>query len=85
MPISELKIDRSFVVEIPEEGEPDDSSRTAIPRAIIQLAAEFNLSVVAEGVETENQKNFLLKNGCDVIQGFLFSRPVSADEFAALL
>ena len=85
MPISELKIDRSFVIEIPEDGEQDDSSRTAIPRAIIQLAAEFDLSVVAEGVETESQRNFLLRNGCDVIQGYLFSRPVSADKFVALL
>lgn len=85
MPVSELKIDRSFIIEIPEEGQPDDMSRTAIPRAIIQLASEFNLTVVAEGVETENQKNFLLENGCDVIQGYLFSRPVSAEDFAALL
>lgn len=85
MPISELKIDRSFIIEIPEEGQPDDLSRTAIPRAIIQLASEFNLSVVAEGVETESQRKFLLENGCDVIQGYLFSRPVPADEFAKLL
>lgn len=85
LPVSELKIDRSFIIEIPEEGQPDDLSKTAITRAILQLAAEFNLTVVAEGVETENQKNFLLKNGCDVIQGYLFSRPISADEFALLL
>lgn len=85
LPISELKIDRSFIIGIPEDGQPDDLSRTAIPRAIIQLASEFNLTVVAEGVETENQKNFLLENGCDVIQGYLFSRPVSAQDFAALL
>jgi diguanylate cyclase (GGDEF)-like protein/PAS domain S-box-containing protein len=85
LPISELKIDRSFIVEIPEDGQSDDLSKTAIPRAIIQLASEFNLTVVAEGVETENQKNFLLKNGCDVIQGYLFSRPIPANEFALLL
>lgn len=85
MPVSELKIDRSFIIEISEEGQPDDISRTAIPRAIIQLAAEFNLTVVAEGVETENQKNFLIDNGCDVIQGYLFSKPVSAEDFAVLL
>ncbi len=84
LPISELKIDRSFIIAIPEEGEMDDPSRTAIPRAIIQLASEFNLTVVAEGVETENQKNFLLENGCDVIQGYLFSKPVAAPEFALL-
>lgn len=85
MPISELKIDRSFIIEIPEEGQPNDLSKTAIPRAIIQLASEFNLTVVAEGVETEHQKKFLIENGCDVIQGYLFSRPISADEFAVLL
>jgi diguanylate cyclase (GGDEF)-like protein/PAS domain S-box-containing protein len=85
LPISELKIDRSFIIGIPEEGQPDDLSRTAIPRAIIQLASELNLTVVAEGVETENQKNFLFKNGCDVIQGFTFSPPIHADEFALLL
>jgi diguanylate cyclase (GGDEF)-like protein/PAS domain S-box-containing protein len=85
MPISELKIDRSFIIEIPEEGQPDDVSRTAIPRAIIRLASEFKLAVVAEGVETVNQKNFLVENGCDVIQGYLFSPPISANEFAAML
>ncbi|MEI7842780.1 MAG: EAL domain-containing protein [Gallionellaceae bacterium] len=85
LPISELKIDRSFVIEIPEEGEPNDSSKTAVIRAIIQLAAEFKLSLVAEGVETEHQRNFMLENGCDVIQGYLFSKPIPADEFAELL
>lgn len=85
LPISELKIDRSFVIEIPEAEEQCDLSRTAITRTIIQLASELNLTVVAEGVETENQKDFLLKNGCDVIQGYLFSRPIAADEFIVLL
>lgn len=85
LPVSELKIDRSFVVEIPEAGQMLDRSRTAIPRAIIQLASEFNLGVVAEGVETESQKNFLLENGCDVIQGYLFHQPLTAQEFASLL
>ena len=85
MPISELKIDRSFIVEIPEDDQPGDLSRTAIPRAIIRLANEFKLGVVAEGVETENQKKFLVENGCDVIQGYLFSPPISANEFASML
>ncbi len=85
MPISELKIDRSFIIEIPEEGQPEDLSRTAIPRAIIRLANEFKLGVVAEGVETESQKNFLVENGCDVIQGYLFSPPISASEFGSML
>lgn len=85
LPISELKIDRSFIIEIPEPGQLDNLSKTAIPRAIIQLASEFNLAVVAEGVETESQKNFLIENGCDVIQGYLISRPIPAREFAVLL
>jgi EAL domain-containing protein (putative c-di-GMP-specific phosphodiesterase class I) len=85
LPISELKIDRSFIIEIPEEAEADDLSRTAIPRAIIRLANEFKLAVVAEGVETENQKKFLVENGCDVIQGYLFSPPISAKDFASML
>jgi EAL domain-containing protein (putative c-di-GMP-specific phosphodiesterase class I) len=85
LPISELKIDRSFIIEIPEEAEADVLSRTAIPRAIIRLANEFKLRVVAEGVETENQKNFLVENGCDVIQGYLFSPPIPENEFAAML
>ena len=85
LPISELKIDRSFIIEIPEVGQPDDLSKTAIPRAIIRLANEFKLGVVAEGVETESQKNFLVENGCDVIQGYLFSPPISANEFGSML
>ncbi|MFZ2333721.1 MAG: EAL domain-containing protein [Sideroxyarcus sp.] len=85
MPISELKIDRSFIIEIPEEGQPEELSRTAIPRAIIRLANEFKLGVVAEGVETEKQKQFLAENGCDVIQGYLFSPPISANDFSSML
>lgn len=85
LPISELKIDRAFILDIPENDQPENLSKTAIPRAIIQLAAEFNLNVVAEGVDAEHQKRFLVNNGCDVIQGYLFSRPIPADEFALLL
>ena len=85
LPVSELKIDRSFIIQIPEEGQPGDISKTAILRAIIHLAAEFNLAVVAEGVETEHQKKFLIENGCDVIQGYLFSKPIPANEFALML
>jgi EAL domain-containing protein (putative c-di-GMP-specific phosphodiesterase class I) len=85
LPISELKIDRSFIVEIPDQAQMQDLSRTAITRAIIRLANEFKLGVVAEGVETETQKKFLVENGCDVIQGYLFSPPISASEFALML
>lgn len=82
MPISQLKIDRSFVKELPESGDASDICKTAIPQSIIQLAKDLELDIVAEGVETESQKLFLHKNGCDVVQGFLFSRPLSAERFA---
>ncbi len=85
MPISELKIDRSFITEIPEDWRTNNLSKTAIPRSIIRLANEFGLGVVAEGVETDNQKDFLMENGCDVIQGYWFSRPMTQQDFATLL
>lgn len=79
-PINKLKIDRAFIRDIPND--PDD---TAIAEAIISMAKNLNLSVVAEGVETEEQRDFLQTKGCDVMQGFLFSRPVSSLEFTHLL
>ena len=79
-PIDTLKIDRSFVRDIP--GDADDS---AITTAIIALARSLRLHVVAEGVETEAQRDFLAALGCNLMQGYLFSTPVPADEFARLL
>ena len=79
-PIDELKIDRSFVRDIPH-----DSSDMEIAAAIIGLAHSLRLKVVAEGVETEEQRRFLEQHGCHAYQGFLFSRPVSAEAFAALI
>ena len=79
-PIDELKIDRSFVNGV-ERGGRDG----ALAAAIIALAREFGLSVVAEGVETPEQALFLIRHGCPVQQGFWFSRPVPCDDFAQLL
>jgi diguanylate cyclase (GGDEF)-like protein/PAS domain S-box-containing protein len=80
LPIDRLKIDRSFIHDI---GIPPDGR--AIPEAIIALAKSLGLSVVAEGVETAEQLAFISSKGCDEAQGFLYSRPVSADQFTSLL
>lgn len=79
-PIDALKIDQSFVNQITVEG--DDST---IVTAVISMARSLNLRVVAEGVETPEQLEFLRNNECDEAQGFLFSRPVPPDQFAQLL
>lgn len=79
-PIDELKIDRSFVMNLPHAA--DDS---AIANTIISMAHALNLKVIAEGVEKKDQLEFLRDNGCGEIQGYLFSPPVPADEFEALL
>jgi diguanylate cyclase (GGDEF)-like protein len=79
-PIARLKIDRAFVRDIP--GDEEDK---AIAKAIISLGHELNLKVIAEGVETEEQLEFLRTHGCDEMQGYLFSPPVSAAELPALI
>jgi EAL domain-containing protein (putative c-di-GMP-specific phosphodiesterase class I) len=77
-PVDTLKIDRSFINDA--DRNPDDA---AIVTGIIALAHSLRLNVVAEGVETRGQLDFLADAGCDHIQGYLLSRPLPADEFQA--
>ena len=79
-PIDCVKIDRSFIKDIPTEA--DDM---AITNGIIALGHSLRLKVIAEGVETKEQQDFLRSNGCDEMQGFLFSKPLPAEQVTALL
>ena len=76
LPVSKIKIDRMFIKDI-----PNDKDDMAITKSIINLAKSLNLQVIAEGVETEQQKEFVFSNGCDCIQGYYYSPPVPAEEF----
>jgi diguanylate cyclase (GGDEF)-like protein/PAS domain S-box-containing protein len=79
-PIDCVKIDRSFIRDL-----PDDRDDASITRSIIAMAHNMKLDVVAEGVETPEQLDFLHAYGCDEIQGFLFSAPLAADAFERFL
>ncbi len=73
LPIDKLKIDRSFIIDIPH-----NHDSTSIINAIISMAKSLKLNTVAEGVEYANQRDYLLAQGCDVIQGYFYSKPLSA-------
>ena len=80
MPIDTLKIDKSFLDNV-----AIDSKDEIIAKAIIELAHKMKLAVVAEGVEYIEQLNFLKKQKCDKVQGFLFSKPVPSEKFEQFL
>ena len=80
LPLDQIKIDQSFVRDIPQ-----DANACSITTAIISLAKGLELEVIAEGVETEAQRQFLAEHGCALYQGYLFSRPIPSDQFGALV
>lgn len=75
LPINKLKIDKTFI-----DGLPEDEEDIGIARAIIALAKSLKLGVIAEGVETKEQRDFLVENGCENIQGYFYSKPLLAHE-----
>ncbi len=79
-PVDSLKIDQSFIRDV-----AIDPSGASVVTSIIDIAHNLRLTAIAEGVETSDQLDFLIASGCDQMQGYLFSKPVAADEFARLL
>lgn len=80
MPVTKLKIDRAFVIDVPE-----NTKNVALVRAAVGMAHGLGLATVAEGVETHEQREFLVAVGCDLLQGYLFGRPMLPDAFAELV
>jgi diguanylate cyclase (GGDEF)-like protein len=80
LPVDKLKIDRSFIIDI-----PDNKEDAAITNAIIAIAKSLNLMVIAEGVETQKQKKYLISCGCRYIQGYLFYKPMPKAQMQEVL
>ncbi len=80
LPLQQLKIDRSFISQL-----PDNTIDAVVAQTIINMARSLNMSVIAEGVETEAQLQFIEQQGCTSYQGYLFSKPLPLDEFEQLL
>ena len=79
VPIDVLKLDKSFVDDF------DDSRGEKIIKSVIRLAQSLEIEVTAEGVETQEQYHFLKNLGCDMVQGFYFAKPMSAEAFMSLM
>ena len=77
-PITHLKIDRAFVQDL-------STSNRAIVKTIISLAKNLDISVIAEGIETEEQANFLRELQCDEVQGYFYSKPLPKEQIESLL
>jgi EAL domain-containing protein (putative c-di-GMP-specific phosphodiesterase class I) len=80
MAVTTLKIDRSFVA-----GVPDDRNSCVLVSTMVRLADGLGLQALAEGIETEAQRAFLVAHGCPLGQGYLFSRPVAAEQIEPLV
>ena len=80
MPVSELKIDQSFIKEM-----VDNKDDQAVVHSTIELAHNLGLSVVAEGVESKAVLDLLIKLGCDTVQGFLISKPLTVEQFSVFI
>ncbi len=80
LPIDKLKIDKSFIDNL-----PNDEEDSGIAKAIIALCKSLNLNVIAEGVETKEQKDFLVEAGCENIQGYYYSKPIQAKDLEIIL
>jgi len=79
-PLDSLKVDRAFVTNL-----PDDRNAVVVVNAIVGMAKELNLNIVAEGIETERQMEFLHGLGCHTGQGYLFFKPITNDAFMQIL